>query len=129
MSVIAHGVDITACLRIERIWQEHGEHFLQRIYTPAEREYCLSCKTPAERLAGRFAAKEAVMKALGTGWRGGMRWTDVETLADPLGRPLVTLHGQTAELAAALGIGTILISISHTPEYAIASALALAAGA
>jgi holo-[acyl-carrier protein] synthase len=127
MNAIAHGVDLTACLRIEQIWQEHGEHFLQRVYTPAERDYCLNCKTPAQRLAGRFAAKEAVMKALGTGWRGGMKWTDIETLNDTLGRPRVTLRGETARLAAQQGFGTILISISHTPEYAIASVIALPA--
>ena len=65
------------------------------------------------------------MKVLGTGWRGGVRWTDIETLPDPLGKPLVSLHGQTAALAAHLGIDLVLISISHAGEYAIASAIGL----
>ena len=99
MSVIAHGVGLLHVPRIERIWREHGERFLERIFTPAERAYCLDCVTPALRLAGRFAVKEAVFKLLGTGWRGGLEWTDIETLPDPLGRPHVTLCGQCAALA------------------------------
>jgi holo-[acyl-carrier protein] synthase len=125
MDVIGHGIDLVACSRIERIWQDHGETFLQRIFTRAERAYCLQHRTPVVRLSGRFAAKEAVFKALGTGWRGGLEWTDVETLADPLGKPIVRLARQTAELAARLEIGVMLMSISHTAEYAVASALAL----
>lgn len=125
MNVIAHGVDIVLCSRIQRAWQEHGDAFLNRIFTPAEREYCLAARNALERLSGRFAAKEAVLKALGTGWRGGILWTDIETLPDPLGRPLVRLHGHTADLAASLGIRVFAISISHAGDYAMASALAL----
>jgi holo-[acyl-carrier protein] synthase len=125
MSVISHGIDIVRCDRVERVWKQHGDYFLQRIFTEAERAYCLDCRVPAERLSGRFAAKEAVLKALGTGWRGGIRWTDIEVLPDAFGRPDVTLTGRSAELAARLGIGRILISISHTRENAIASAIAL----
>lgn len=107
------------------MWSDHGERFLSRVLSDAERAYCLDCKKPAVRLAGRVAAKEAVMKMLGTGWRGGIEWTDIETLPDPLGKPLVTLRGHTARMAAQLGICQVLISISHTGEYAIASALGL----
>jgi holo-[acyl-carrier protein] synthase len=127
MSLIAHGVDLVHCPRIARIWQAHGERFLQRIYTEPEQAYCLDCRTPVVRLSGRFAAKEAVMKLLGTGWRGGVEWTYIETLPDPLGKPLVTLHGPTAELARALGIAHILLSISHAGEYALASAVGVGA--
>ena len=125
MRIIAQGIDIVLCQRIERIWRNHTESFLSRLYTPAEQEYCLRHKKPVERLAGRFAAKEAVLKALGTGWRGGIEFSDIETLPDPLGKPLVTLHNKTAELARTLGIDHILISISHSGEYAVASAIAV----
>ena len=125
MHVIAQGIDIVVCERIERIWKDHGQAFLDRIYTPTEQEYCVNCKTPTVRLAGRFAAKEAVLKALGTGWRGGIEFRDIETLPDPLGKPLVTLYRKTADLARTLGIEQILISISHAGEYAVASAIAV----
>ena len=123
MWVIAHGVDIVQCSRIAQMREKHGAHFLERVYTSAERAYCLNCKDVAARLSGRFAAKEAVLKALGTGVRGGINWIEVETLPDVLGRPLVTLHGEAARRAAQLGITTVLVSISHTGDYAIASAL------
>ncbi|TWT44914.1 Holo-[acyl-carrier-protein] synthase [Phycisphaerae bacterium RAS1] len=125
MQILGHGVDIVVCQRIERIWREHGERFLDRIFTADERRYCVGNRSELVRLAGRFAAKEAVLKVLGTGWRGGIEWTDIEVLPDPLGRPLVSLHGQTAKLAAALGIRTVLVSISHAGDYAVASAIAV----
>ena len=128
MQIVTHGIDIVRCDRIERVWKDHGEHFLNRIYTPAERDYCLDCKTVAVRLSGRFAAKEAVLKALGTGWRGEIRWTDIETLPDPLGRPVVALHGATAALAQRQGITRILMSISHTADHAVASAIGVGPG-
>lgn len=125
MQVIAHGLDLVHCPRLARLWQQHGARFLDRVFTEPEQAYCLDCKDPVIRLSGRFAAKEAVMKALGTGWRGGVEWVDIETLPDPLGKPLVTLRGRSQRLAQALGIGQILISITHAGEYALASALAL----
>ena len=125
MQIIAQGIDIVVCERIERIWHDHGQAFLKRIYTPAEQDYCVNCKTPVVRLAGRFAAKEAVLKALGTGWRGGIEFRDIETLPDPLGKPLVTLYRKTADLARTLGIEHLLVSISHAGEYAVASAIAV----
>lgn len=128
MNVIAHGVDIMLCSRLERSWKEHGERLLARVFTPAECAHCLDSKTPVLRLAGRFAVKEAVMKALGTGWRGGIEWTDIETLPDGLGRPHVTLCGRTRELAESLGIRQWLVSISHAGDYAVASALGLGEG-
>lgn len=124
MTALAHGVDLVHVPRIERIWHAHGDAFLGRVYTPAERAYCLDCKSPLPRLAGRFAVKEAVLKALGTGWRGGIAWTDIETLPDPLGKPLTTLSGCTRELAESRGVRTLQVSISHAGEYAIASVVA-----
>lgn len=126
MRIIGHGIDLVVCARIERIISEHGDHFVSRIYTPAERDYCMNCKTPIPRFAGRFAAKEAVLKVLGTGWVGGIAWTDIETLPDKLGKPHVALHNKTADIAAAGGIERILISISHAGEYATASAIGVA---
>ncbi len=125
MVPVAHGVDLVYLPRIDRAYRDHGPRFLERIYTPAERAYCLEVRDPLPRLAGRFAAKEAVMKVLGTGWRGGVEFADIETLADPAGRPLVSLHGVAAAVAQSLGIVQVLISISHSGEYAFASAIGL----
>jgi holo-[acyl-carrier protein] synthase len=125
MPVLGHGIDLVHCPRVARIWEAHGDRFLERVYTQPETAYCLACKDPVIRLSGRLAAKEAVMKLLGTGWRGGIEWTDVETLPDPLGKPLVTLRGKTARLAESLGIRQVLISISHSGEYVWASAIGL----
>lgn len=126
MNVIAHGVDIVECARIARMHRDHAERFIERVYTPREAAYCLEHRDPVNRLSGRFAAKEAVMKMLGTGWRGKVQWTDIETLPDPLGRPVVTLHGETARLAELLGIDCVLISITHAAGVAMASAIGLA---
>ncbi len=125
---IALGVDLVHCPRVARAWRDHGPRFLQRVYTPAEQAHCLAARDPVPRLAGRFAVKEAVMKLLGTGWRGGIEWTDIETVPDPLGRPLVVLHGATARLAQTLGLTRVLVSISHSGEYAIASVIGLGSG-
>ncbi len=125
MRIVSQGIDIVVCARIEHVWREHTTSFLNRIYTPAEQDYCVNCKTPVVRLAGRWAAKEAVLKVLGTGWRAGIEFRDIETLPDPLGKPLVTLHNKTADLARTLGIEHILMSISHAGEYAVASAIAV----
>lgn len=122
-TVVSHGVDLVLCRRIEQMWREHGERFLNRVFTPAEQKYCLDCRTPALRLSGRFAVKEAVLKALGTGWRGGMEFSQIETLPDSLGRPIVRLYGQTAGRARELGIADFLVSISHAGDYAQASAI------
>ncbi len=121
--ILAHGIDIVEIARIERMQRDHGERFLDRVFTPRERAYCCESKIAAIRLAGRFAAKEAVLKVLGTGWRGGIEWTDIEILPDPLGKPICTLQNQTAKLASELGITQILVSISHTAGLATASAI------
>jgi len=104
---------------------DHGDHFLARTYTEAEVAYARRRKKGFEEtLAGRFAAKEAVMKALGTGWRGGVGFRGIEIVTDPAGRPQVRLHGTTAERAEALGITAWHVSITHTADLAVASAIA-----
>src|SRR5450432_2715544 len=102
--LIGHGIDIVQTDRIRRMVEAHGEHFLGRVFTSAERAYAdRSKKRRFEHLAGRFAAKEAVLKALGTGWRGGIAWTDVEIVNEASGRPGVHLMGECAVIAAGLG--------------------------
>jgi len=126
MNPIAHGIDLAECSRIQDLLQRHGDRFVCRVFTPAEVEYARSAKNTVERLAGRFAAKEAVMKLIGTGWRGGIAWTDIEILNDAAGRPCVHLSGEVARIAHKQGIGQVQISITHTAQLAMASAVALA---
>jgi len=118
------GVDIIEVERIREGIQKHGERFQQRIFTLDEIDYCLERNRPEINFAARFAAKEAVVKALGTGLRD-MRLTDIEIKNDQLGKPMITLHNQAAEIAKDLGIKEVLISLSHTEEYAVAQAVAL----
>ena len=125
MKVICHGIDLVDCKRIEKMLQEHEDRFVQRVFTEAEQEYSNLHRDRVERLAGRFAVKEAVMKMLGTGWSEGTAWTEIETINDPAGKPEVTLQGKIAEIAGEMGIDKISVSITHTRELAIASAIAL----
>ncbi|NLF29900.1 MAG: holo-ACP synthase [Planctomycetes bacterium] len=125
MNVVAHGIDLVETARVAEVHQRHGRRFLDRVFTPGEQAYCLDRKRMYEHLAARFAAKEAVLKALGTGWRDGIAWTDVEVVNSPAGAPSVRLAGQCARLAAERGLSEILISITHTEAHAMASAIAL----
>ncbi len=124
MRVIGHGIDAIDVERIARSLADHGERFLERVYTPGERTYAESSKRRDEHLAARFAAKEAVMKALGTGWRAGIAWTDIEVVPLASGQPTIHLHGQAANLAAGLGIEEWSLSLTHTRAMAMASAIA-----
>jgi len=117
------GVDIIEVDRIRRATVRWGDGFLSRVFTPGERRHAGSARTSAERLAGRFAAKEAVMKALGLGWRR-MAWREIEIEGDPLGRPVVRLTGRAAQAAAELGVQAWFVSISHTRDLAVAHAVA-----
>ena len=121
------GIDIIEIERVAQVWQRQGQRFLERVYSPYEQERCLTGgpRAQQERLAARFAAKEAVMKALGTGWRQGVRWRDIEIRHRQSGKPFVCLLGNTQELADSRGIGVIHISLSHSRLYAIAHAIAL----
>ena len=125
MEIVGIGTDIVECLRIGRMIEQHGELFLERVYTPREIRYCQRRKHATEHFAGRWAAKEAILKCLGTGWKRGLDWTDMEIRHDPLGKPQVHLGGATREVAEALRIGNILLSISHCRAYATAYALAV----
>ena len=123
---MAHGIDLVDCRRITDLLERHGDHFAKRVFTEAELEQAPCGKRRAERLSGRFAAKEAIMKLIGTGWRDGVAWTDMEVVNDTLGRPRVRLSGRVKEIAIAQGIGQLSISITHTANLAIASVVALA---
>jgi len=126
MGIIAHGIDLVDFPRIEDMVERHGERFLDRVFTASEQQYANSNKNGIEKLAGRFAAKEAVMKLVGTGWRGKIAWTDIEVVNTETGQPQVKLSGEVKKIADKLGITQISVSITHTANFAIASAVALA---
>ena len=126
MEIVAHGIDLVDFPRIEEMIKRHGERFLNRVFTAAERAYAKANKNGTEKLAGRFAAKEAVLKLMGTGWRGKIAWTDIEIINNPAGQPEVTLSGEVKKIAKRLSIKHISISITHTANFAIASAVAMA---
>lgn len=124
--ILGLGTDIVEVDRISRMLADHGSHFLERIYSPEEIAHCMPRREPAPHLAGRWAAKEAVMKVLGTGFTAEVGWTDIEIKTLPSGQPYVQLHGRTHSTAEQLGIGEILITISHTDHYATATAIGIA---
>jgi len=126
MEIIAHGIDLVDCPRIEEMITRHGRRFLDRVFTAAEQAYAEANKDRVEKLAGRFAAKEAILKLMGTGWRGKIAWTDIEVVNNDVGRPEVGLDGEVKKIADKLSIKHISVSITHTANFAIASAVALA---
>ena len=126
MEIVAHGIDLVDCPRIEQMIQRHGERFIKRVFTDAEQSYARANKNDVEKLAGRFAAKEAILKLMGTGWRGRIAWTDIEVINNAAGQPEVSLSGEVKKIADKLGIKHISVSITHTANFAIASAVALA---
>ncbi|HTW30845.1 MAG TPA: holo-[acyl-carrier-protein] synthase [Candidatus Sulfotelmatobacter sp.] len=121
--IVGTGIDIAEVPRIRQSIERFGERFLSRIYTAGERRYCDSKANRVERYAARFAAKEASMKALGTGWNHGVRWLDCEVVRQPGGRPTMVFHGKAGEVAARLGAKRVALSISHTEEQAIAQVI------
>src|SRR5579863_1870377 len=121
--IVGTGIDIAEVPRIRQSIERFGDRFLHRIYTADEIRYCDSKANRCERYAARFAAKEAAMKALGTGWSHGVRWRDCEVIRHPGGRPGITFHGKAAEFAAQLGVKNSALSISHTEEQAIAQVI------
>ncbi len=124
MSVVGIGTDIIECDRIAEMLEKHGDYFLDRVYTSRELEYCRGRKAAVQHYAGRWAAKEAVLKALGTGWSRGIAWTDIEVVNEMGGRPRIELGGKAVDVAAELGIREVLISISHCRSHAVAYAIA-----
>jgi len=125
MKILAHGIDLVDCPRIKQMIKRHGNRFLNKIFTAGEQAYAKTNRNKIEKLAGRFAAKEAVLKLMGTGWRGKIAWTDIEIINDSTGQPRVTLDGEVKKLAGKLGIKQISVSITHTANFAIASAVAM----
>ena len=121
--IVGLGVDIAEVPRIQAAIERRGEAFLRRVFTPDEIAYCERFKNRFERYAGRFAAKEAAMKALGTGWRRGIRWIDLEVVREQSGRPTLALAGEAAKIAAGLGVKRISISITHTEAQALAQVI------
>ena len=114
------GVDIIEIARIRRSVETTGERFLEKVFTPGEIAYCRSKSNSHQHFAARFAAKEAVSKALSTGWAGEFRWKDVEVVNDPSGQPRITLHGKLRDTLSSL---SILLSISHSETHVVAMAL------
>jgi holo-[acyl-carrier protein] synthase len=118
--IVGTGVDIAEVPRIEASIARFGERFLRRVFTDAEIRYCDSKANKAERYAARFAAKEAALKAIGTGLRYGISWNDVEVTRIPGGRPTISFHRLAADFAGKLGMKRAHLSLSHTKEHAIA---------
>ncbi|MSR27957.1 MAG: holo-[acyl-carrier-protein] synthase [Phycisphaerales bacterium] len=125
MSVVGHGIDLVEVSRIEQMLKDHGERFLGRVFTHHEREYAASGgRQQGERLAARFAAKEAVLKAIGCGMRDGINWTDIEVRSLPSGQPTIVLSGFAAARALERGIGAWHVSLTHAGGRAMASVIA-----
>jgi holo-[acyl-carrier protein] synthase len=118
--IVGAGVDLAEVPRIKASIERYGARFIERIYTPAEIAYVERKANRFERYAARFAAKEAGMKALGTGWRGGIRWHDFEVINLPSGRPTLQLHGVARTIAASIGVTAISLSITHTAQNGMA---------
>ena len=121
--IVGMGVDIAEVARIQAAIEKRGAAFLKRIYTPGEIAYCERFKNKFERYAGRFAVKEAAMKALGTGWQHGVRWIDLEVVREKSGRPTLAIVGEAGKIAARLGVKNIAVSITHTAEQALAQVI------
>ena len=123
--IVSIGADLAEILRIGRALKERGERFENRIFTKGEIAYCRRRRaTAAQSFAARFAAKEAVMKALGTGWRRGVRWVDIEVVREPGKAPFLRLHGKTAEIAKRKRIGRLHLALTHTHSTAAAFVVA-----
>jgi holo-[acyl-carrier protein] synthase len=121
--IVGTGIDIVEVPRVAAAIERFGDRFLQRIFTENEIKYCRSKANHNERFAARFAAKEAGMKALGTGWSQGVRWRDLEVRRMPAGRPAINFHGRAAEIAQRLGVNRTALSLSHTSSEAIAQVI------
>jgi holo-[acyl-carrier protein] synthase len=119
--IVGSGIDLVEISRIQQSHQRFGRRFLNRVYTPAEQAYCLRKRNSAESLAARFAAKEAGAKALGTGISHGVSWLEIEVVREPSGRPTIQFHGRAEEIARALGVSHVALSITHTASLSMAS--------
>lgn len=118
--ILGTGIDLAEVDRIESAMTRYGQRFVQRVFLPAEIAYAESKANKFERYAARFAAKEAGMKAIGTGWRRGVGWHDFEVVRERSGRPTLAFHGKAAEIARALGVRRVALSLTHTHVYGMA---------
>ena len=121
--IVGLGLDITEVDRITAAIERRGAAILERLYTPREVAYCERHKNKFERYAARFAAKEATMKALGTGWRLGVRWRDIEVVNAPGGKPILNLEGVARNFADRLGVTNISLTITHSGNFALAQVI------
>ena len=121
--IVGLGVDMEEIARLGEAIQRHGRAFLERVFTPAEIAYCERFRDSMGRYAARFAAKEATMKALGTGWGKGVRWRDIEVTRQVGGRPTIVLHGAAREHAERMGARHVSLSITHTGNFALAEVI------
>ncbi len=121
--IVGMGIDVAEVPRIRAAIEATGERFLRRVYTADEQAYCEQFRNKYERYAGRFAVKEAAMKALGTGWSRGVRWIDMEVVRQRGGRPALMLKGEARKIADGLGVKNIAVSITHTAEQAMAQVI------
>ncbi len=124
MNIIGIGTDIIECLRIAQMIERHGELFIRRVYTEHEIAYCSTKKAATQHYAGRWAAKEAVLKVLGTGWKKGISWRDIEVRNKQSGAPTITLYAGARDVAEQLEIMKLHISISHCRSHATAYSIA-----
>lgn len=124
MRIVGHGIDIIEVERIAELVERHPERFIKRVFTDAEAAHSQGRRSRAQHLAARFAAKEAALKALGTGWADGVEWTDIEVVSEASGKPTLRLHGLALERAATIGATGFVISLSHTRIHAVASVIA-----
>jgi holo-[acyl-carrier protein] synthase len=123
MSIVGIGLDLVNIARVEAIARRWQDRFLQRVYTEDERRASFGRAWPYASLAGRFAAKEAMLKALGTGWSAGVSWQDIQVLNEVGGRPVATVRGRTGVLVQQAGVTRIHVSLSHDGDYAIAEVI------
>lgn len=128
MRIYGIGTDITECGRIRKMFEKHGEYFSQRVYTEWENRYCLARKQSTESYTGRWCAKEAILKAIGTGWVHGIAWRDMEIRNSATGAPYVCVGGGVLDVVLKRGISDIQITISHCSTHATATAIAIVDG-
>jgi len=121
--IVGIGIDVSEPHRLEEAVGRYGHRFLERVFTPREIAYCESKRNKWERYAARFAAKEAAFKALGTGWRRGVRWQEAEVVNEPSGKPTLELTGTALQFARRLGVSSISLSLTHSGQFALAQVI------
>ncbi len=121
--IVGAGIDIVATARFRDVLERQRERFVERVFTAAEQDYCRAHRNPVPHYAARFAAKEAFLKALGTGWAGGIRWLDIEVLRGRGAAPSIRLHAIAAQIAAEKLVRSIHVSLSHSDDAAVATVI------